>query len=316
MHTLANYKCDVVTNDFILQNFKIDTINLDSLAVFHHKILLWNNNYPLSKKHLDSFPNLKMLIFWCVENKNIDCEDELKKRGIRIKKMSVLLTPRYDNKTQKSSQIKSVVLTFYLKKYFQAHANTIYITRHGETEWNKKDIFQGRLDSALTKKGVNHAQSMGQHLANRGIRYVFSSPLGRSYKTAKIIAAKLDAQLIVIPEFKEMHFGVFQGKKSSVIKKKFAEFFVMRQQIPYSKLFIPYPQGESYLDVYSRIITPLMSLLSGYDNFVIVGHESLNRTIRGIIEELPLEKMIAPRQKNNQIIAIDVKTGKEKEFFV
>lgn len=316
MQKIANYKCDVVVKGFISEHFKIDKIKFESKTIFDHEILLWNNNYPLSSQQLRSFPKLKMLVTWCVENKNIAFEDELKNRGILIKKMDVLLTPRYDNKTKEASEIKSNILTFYLKKYFFDGFNTIYIARHGETQWNRRDIFQGRLDSPLTKNGVKHAQSIAQHFAKKEIKYIFSSPLGRSLGTAKIIANKLNAKLIVIPEFKEMHFGVFEGKKSSVIKKQFAEFFVMRQQISNSKLFIPYPNGESYLDVYSRVIKPMMLLLANYENFVIVGHESMNRTLRGIIGELSLEEMIAPRQKNNQIIAIDVKTGKEKEVFV
>ena len=316
MQKIANYNCDLTANAFIKRHFKIDKIELESDTIFDHEILLWNNNSPLSDQQIRSFPKLKMLITWCVENKNITYEDELKKRKILIKKMDILLTTRYDKNTQEASKIKSDTLTFFLKKCFFDDFNTAYVIRHGETEWNKKDIFQGGLDSPLTKRGVNHAISIAKHLAEKEIKYVFSSPLGRSLKTAKIITDKLKAKLIVVPEFQEMHFGIFQGKKTKIIKKQFTEFFVIRQQIPNSKLFIPYPKGESYFDVYLRAIKPLMSLLANYDNFVIVGHESINRLLRGIMEELPLEQMIAPRQKNNQIIAIDLKTGKEKEVFV
>lgn len=313
MQKIANYKCHILPSILIDKHLPTDEIDTVSNKIFDHEILIWNNEYPFSKKKLRSFPKLKMFISWGVEDKSIDCEGELKERRMLIKKMSFNYIKTLSNEAQ---EIDNNTRTFYFKKYRLKVSNTIYITRHGETEWNKQDIFQGRLDSPLTSKGIKHAQSIAKHFSGKQVSCIFSSPLGRSQETARIIASKINTKVIIIPEFQEMHFGVFQGKKSQIIKRQFSEFFMKRQQDPYYKLFISYPEGESYFDVYIRIIKALMSLLAQYNNFIIVGHESLNRILRGVIKGLPLVEAIASRQENNEIIAIDLTKKKEEVIYV
>ncbi len=307
MQKIANYKCDFFQNTFIDQHFHVDKIELAPNTIFDHEILIWNNNYPFSNEQLHSFPRLKMFINWGVEGNNIDCRDVLQKMGIVIKKIEF-----YEYLIPDTRQLKSDTLTFYLKKYYLKNFDSIYIVRHGETQWNKQEVFQGQLDSPLTQKGVTHAKSIANHLLGKEISCIFSSPLGRARQTAEIIANMLNIKVIVIPEFVEKHFGIFQGRKLHVVESLFSDFFIMRKKDPYLKLFIPYPEGESYFDVYLRVVKPLMSLLAQYNNFVIVGHESVNRILRGVIQEGSLEKMIAHRQKNNEIITIDSLKGTEE----
>ncbi|MFH0770351.1 MAG: histidine phosphatase family protein [Candidatus Peregrinibacteria bacterium] len=66
--------------------------------------------------------------------------------------------------------------------------------------------------------------------------------------------------------------------------------------------YLPFPGGESYFDIYIRVLRQALMTSSCLSNIVIVGHESVNRIIRGIIEELPLEEAVDLHQKNNQII--------------
>src|SRR5437588_638163 len=74
---------------------------------------------------------------------------------------------------------------------------TIYLARHGETVWNRDGRFQGRLDSPLTRRGLDQARRMGETLAARIPRgerrdwTIVASPLGRAQHTARIIAGIL-----------------------------------------------------------------------------------------------------------------------------
>lgn len=68
--------------------------------------------------------------------------------------------------------------------------NTIYLIRHGETEWNAAGRFQGKLDSSLTGTGVRQAEAIGKRLAQLelAVDAFVCSPLGRTRQTAEIIA--------------------------------------------------------------------------------------------------------------------------------
>jgi broad specificity phosphatase PhoE len=65
--------------------------------------------------------------------------------------------------------------------------STIYLTRHGETEWNEKKIIQGHSDIPLNKKGIKQANLLGMELKNIHFDAVFSSDLVRAKKSAEIM---------------------------------------------------------------------------------------------------------------------------------
>lgn len=63
----------------------------------------------------------------------------------------------------------------------------IYIVRHGQTDWNLTGKNQGHTDIELNKAGIKQAEQLAEKLKNIKFDYVFSSPLKRAAKTAKII---------------------------------------------------------------------------------------------------------------------------------
>lgn len=73
---------------------------------------------------------------------------------------------------------------------------TLYITRHGETEWNCEERMQGWLDSNLTEKGENNARLLGQRLENTNFAAIFSSPSGRTKATANLIRGDRNSYIL------------------------------------------------------------------------------------------------------------------------
>jgi len=94
----------------------------------------------------------------------------------------------------------------------------IYITRHGETQWNKVRRFQGQGDSELTELGKQQAGWLGQRLKNIGIKTIYSSPLGRAKHTSEIMNAYIGAKIIFDDRLKEMHVGDWEGRMISDIE--------------------------------------------------------------------------------------------------
>ena len=97
----------------------------------------------------------------------------------------------------------------------------LYIMRHGETEWNMLEKFQGQLNSALTERGIEKIVKTGKELENVKFKAVYTSELGRTIDTAEIILEnnnfekKKDTEkrlkLEKLSELNEIYFGEWQG---------------------------------------------------------------------------------------------------------
>ena len=82
--------------------------------------------------------------------------------------------------------------------------NTIYLVRHGQTEWNIKGKTQGHGNSNLTEKGKTQAMELAEAMVKYPIDYIYSSDLGRAIETAEIIGDKFNLDIIKTPALREM----------------------------------------------------------------------------------------------------------------
>lgn len=74
----------------------------------------------------------------------------------------------------------------------------IYLTRHGETQWNIEKRLQGWKDSELTEKGVNNALKLGDRLFNTEFNAIYTSPSQRAYQTANYVSLDRKIRLILM----------------------------------------------------------------------------------------------------------------------
>ena len=97
---------------------------------------------------------------------------------------------------------------------------SIYLIRHGETDWNLQGRIQGREDIPLNAHGLRQAEDAARLLMGCGCRAVYSSPLKRALVTAGAIARFLGiGDVIVLPEFIERDFGRVSGLTPEERKK-------------------------------------------------------------------------------------------------
>jgi broad specificity phosphatase PhoE len=88
---------------------------------------------------------------------------------------------------------------------------TIYLARHGETDWNNEQRIQGHTDIALNQKGITQAQELAQHLKEIHFDAAFSSDLLRAKRTAEIIAEERKLVITTTALLREQCFGEFEG---------------------------------------------------------------------------------------------------------
>ena len=133
-----------------------------------------------------------------------------------------------------------------------------YIFRHGETLHNKNKIRQGRCSSMLSLKGVDQAKSYGYRLLEQKEDLnkfkVLSSPMVRTKETAQIICeiTGLDAYEKIKEEelLNESDLGVFTNIPFKVVQEKYDKSLYEINDIWSYR----YPEGESFDDVYERIL--------------------------------------------------------------
>ncbi|MCX6745923.1 MAG: histidine phosphatase family protein [Candidatus Parcubacteria bacterium] len=108
---------------------------------------------------------------------------------------------------------------------------TLYLVRHGETEWNKNGIIQGQLDSPLTNEGIKQVQQIADELKDIHFDVIFSSDLHRAKKSAEII--KLERQLAIQTSkaLRERTFGHYEGTSGEKYREKFQQLIEKVKQL-------------------------------------------------------------------------------------
>ena len=90
-------------------------------------------------------------------------------------------------------------------------ANTFYIVRHGQTNWNILGKTQGHGNSDLTQKGEEQAFELAKAIKEYPIDYIYSSDLGRAVQTAEIVGDQIGVKVNQTKSLREMGFGDWEG---------------------------------------------------------------------------------------------------------
>ena len=107
-------------------------------------------------------------------------------------------------------------------------SRTLILLRHGESEWNAKNLFTGWVDVALSAKGVEEASRGGQLLKDRNLLpdIVHTSLLRRAITTSQLALDKCDRHWIPVKRtwrLNERHYGALQGKDKAATLKEYGE---------------------------------------------------------------------------------------------
>lgn len=162
------------------------------------------------------------------------------------------------------------------KELTQKNYCTMYIVRHGETEWNLKGITQGQTNSSLTEKGIQQAQTTAHELKDINFDTIFSSDLTRTQHTAEII--KLDRDIVIQTSklLRERSFGSFEGKHGDEFREILKEKILEREKLSEEKewSFRLASDIETDEELVNRFILQLREIAVAYPSktVLIVSH--------------------------------------------
>lgn len=167
---------------------------------------------------------------------------------------------------------------------------TIYLTRHGETEWNIAQKLQGWLDSPLTEKGKRNARELGARLKDIEFQTVYSSPSERSLCTARLMMQGRTCPFVIEEDLKEIHFGDWEGQNRQVVSENYPQAYFNFWNAPH---LYTSETGENFFQLKRRVLALLEELKSRHEtgNVLIVTHTVVIKLLLASVKELPLEKL-------------------------
>jgi len=180
----------------------------------------------------------------------------------------------------------------------------IIFVRHGETLWNDMGKYQGHTDIPLSMVGFEQAYKVAKRLKSEEITTIYSSDLKRAKQTAEIIALEHNLSVITKPEFREINFGVWEGKTFSEVKKQYPELLNIWLSEP-ENLYIP--QGETFSQMLKRAWTGLIDVLNNHksETITIVAHGGTIGAIICNILEIKLNNLWRIKQGNTGISIVE-----------
>ena len=171
----------------------------------------------------------------------------------------------------------------------------LYIVRHGQTEWNVLEKFQGQLNSPLTEEGIEKVGKTGKELKNVEFKAVYTSKLRRTIRTAEIILEKNSFEkkknierklkLEKLSELNEIYFGEWQGMDFKEIFLKYPKeahnyFYDVKNYCAENV------KGEELKDGLERFLSGLKKIVNDNEkgNILIVTHGTVLELFFNYIE--------------------------------
>lgn len=127
----------------------------------------------------------------------------------------------------------------------------IYLTRHGQTQWNLEKRLQGRGNSPLTKKGIQKAKELRDRLKDIHMDVIYTSPIERALHTAEILKGDKEIEVIPCDGLMEMSFGKYEGRITDEITKENPNWNI--ELIMKGNTTIAAPEGENLEEVRKRV---------------------------------------------------------------
>lgn len=183
------------------------------------------------------------------------------------------------------------------------YATTIHLIRHGETDWNLEQKYQGQQDIPLNSTGIQQAQFVAEKLEGNQFSALYSSDLIRAIQTAQEISRKINLPIVTHSALREINQGDWEGKFiQDVLATQGKEVRAVYQN-PYTARK---PGGESIAEVAERMYACFDKLAEKHDQeqIIVVSHGLAIATVLCKVRELPLEMAIRNISENTGVEVI------------
>jgi probable phosphoglycerate mutase len=164
---------------------------------------------------------------------------------------------------------------------------TIVLVRHGETDWNRENRFQGHADPPLNDAGRAQALKLAGELRDEAVAAAYTSPLRRARETAAIVADQLGIEPVPDNALMEVDVGSWSGLTRDEVEARFPEGYARWLEYGHG-----WDDGESYEELGERVVSGLLgiALRHPYERVLAVTHGGPIRSALAAADGVPFEE--------------------------
>ncbi|GBD48789.1 phosphoglycerate mutase 1 [Methylopila sp. Yamaguchi] len=172
------------------------------------------------------------------------------------------------------------------------------LVRHGQSEWNLKNLFTGWKDPGLTERGLAEATAAGRRLKEAGMTFdvAFTSKLQRAQRTNQLILAELGGRSVPVIEdaaLNERDYGELTGLNKDDARKTWGEQKVLMWRRSYD---VPPPGGESLRDTVARtlpyFVAEILPRVLNGEQTLVTAHGNSLRALIMVLERLTPDALL------------------------
>jgi 2,3-bisphosphoglycerate-dependent phosphoglycerate mutase len=174
----------------------------------------------------------------------------------------------------------------------------LVLVRHGQSEWNLKNLFTGWRDVDLTEQGVSEAREAGRKLKAQGLTFdvAYTSALKRAQRTLGLVLEEMGQSSIPVVKdlaLNERDYGDLSGLNKDDARKKWGDEQVLIWRRSYD---IAPPGGESLKDTLARTlpyyVTEILPRVLRGERVLVAAHGNSLRALVMVLERLSPEQIL------------------------
>lgn len=174
-------------------------------------------------------------------------------------------------------------LLFFLFPCSLSFSSTLYLLRHGETDWSLEGRKQGWQQNSLNNHGKDQAKRVAKNLSQYEFSIIYTSPLCRAKETAEIIAKELNIPVVEDLNLREAHHGELEGTTYLDRPANMQKLVALHKSLSAKERFFhrSVPQAESRFDIWKRAYPALRKIAKKHqgENILIVTHGGLIKAV-------------------------------------
>jgi broad specificity phosphatase PhoE len=190
---------------------------------------------------------------------------------------------------------------------------TILLARHGESDWNRDQRWQGHADRPLTDLGRSQAQSLAERLADIDLDAIYSSDLTRARETAEIVARPRGLDVTTIPALREVDVGSWSGLTRAEAEQRYPEGY--RRWLAGEE---GWDDGETYKQLGDRVVDAIREIAAAHpgNRVLVLAHGGSIRAVHAAALGVDIHayRRLRPVEPNATLSAVCLEDGRLTEL--
>jgi broad specificity phosphatase PhoE len=190
---------------------------------------------------------------------------------------------------------------------------TILLARHGESDWNRDERWQGHADRPLTELGRKQAQGLADRLASIELDAVYSSDLQRARETAEIVARARGLDVEESAALREVDVGSWSGLTRAEAQQRFPDAFLRWLAGEEG-----WDDGETYEQLGDRVLGAVREIAAAHpgERVLVLAHGGSIRAIHAAALGVDIHtyRRVRPVEPNATLSAVCIEDGRLTEL--